>query len=951
MKLQAPSLTPEAFVKEWQSTSSSERALYQRHFIDVCRLVGAQPPKETDENGLTYMFEYGLKKTDGKQGYADVFYANHFAVEYKGRGKYKDLTDAYRQLQQYRENLNNPPLLIVCDIEHWEIHTNFTNAPATVIKFTHADIAKTHYQAILRRIFSDPNSFHPEKNKLQITEDVAAKFKDVVDETVQLNNDPQRIARFMTRLVFCMFVEDIGLLPKRAYDGILTEIIRTATRQRDLFPRYIKELFAAMATGGNVQMLDIHWFNGSMFSESDNDVIPLGYNALTALDAATDRDWAHVEPSIFGTIFERTLDEKKRGQLGAHYTHPDDILLIVEPVLMTPLRREWQATQEEAEPIRARYSSAPNAAARAAAEKELLAIRARILEQVRTIKVLDPACGSGNFLYISLRRLLDLEKEIITHPLWAGLPPETIKVHPTQLYGIEVNEIAHALASVVVWIGYLQWRQDNGFFEMREPILSTMRENIRRMDAIMTPEGTEPEWPEVDVIVGNPPFLGTKKMRGELGVKYVSQLHQLYEGRIPGFSDLVCYWFEKARAHLESGKVKRVGLLATNSIRLGKNRRVLERIKDTGDIFFAQSDRPWQLDGAAVRVSMVGFDDGTERERLLDDKPVEAITADLKNSQFVIKDAKQLPENANISFLGDVKGGSFDIPSSLAQEMLNGEPNPNGKSNALVLKPTANADDITGIWRDMWIIDFGVNMPLDEARQYIKPFEYIERVVKPEREKGKPTRSEWWLHMRPGVSMRQALAPLKRFIATPTVSKHRLFVWMTTDILPSHLLVAIAREDDYFFGVLHSRLHELWSLRMGTSLEDRPRYTPTTTFETFPFPFVPGKEDFTDPRVQAVSAAAKALHEERHAWLNEREGADSKDRTLTNLYNALDAHRGKATTKKLKPAAVAFAPRLAALHDALDAAVCAAYGWDAAILSDDEAMLRALLDLNAARAQ
>lgn len=251
----------------------------------------------------------------------------------------------------------------------------------------------------------------------------------------------------------------------------------------------------------------------------------------------------------------------------------------------------------------------------------------------------------------------------------------------------------------------------------------------------------------------------------------------------------------------------------------------------------------------------------------------------------------------------------------------------------------------------MWIIDFGVNMPLDEARQYIKPFEYIERVVKPEREKGKPTRSEWWLHMRPGVSMRQALAPLKRFIATPTVSKHRLFVWMTTDILPSHLLVAIAREDDYFFGVLHSRLHELWSLRMGTSLEDRPRYTPTTTFETFPFPFVPGKEDFTDPRVQAVSAAAKALHEERHAWLNEREGADSKDRTLTNLYNALDAHRGKATTKKLKPAAVAFAPRLAALHDALDAAVCAAYGWDAAILSDDEAMLRALLDLNAARAQ
>ena len=973
MKLNPPTLSPEDFVKHWQNAALTERASYQQHFLEVCHLVGAPTPIERDDTGEDYTFEYGLKKTSGKQGYADVFNRGHFAIEYKQKGK--DLDAAYIQLQQYRENLNNPPLLIVCDLEHWRIHTNFTNTPPTVIEFRHEDLLKTHTLSVLRRIFSDPASFHPEKNKLEITEEVAAQFKNVVDNTVGWENDPEHVARFMTKLVFCMFVEDIGLLPKRAYDGILTEIIRATVLKRDLFPRYVRELFEAMATGGNVQMVEIPWFNGSMFEVGEGEIVPLGGEALNALDKASDRDWAHVEPTIFGTIFERTLDQKKRAQLGAHYTSPADILLIVEPVLMQPLRRAWAAVQAEAAPLRAIYLSAPNPAQQQAAAEPLRALRARILQQVRTIKVLDPACGSGNFLYISLRLLLDLEKEIITHPFWAGLPAETIGVHPTQLYGIEVNEIAHALASVVVWIGYLQWRYDNGFFDNSQPILTKMSDNIVHRDAILRYDAagkpTEPDWPAVDVIVGNPPFLGGKKQRTQLGDKYLNDLFALYQGRVPHEADLVTYWFERARTQIEAGKVKRAGLLATNSIRGGANREVLNRIKDTGEIFMAWADREWVLDGAAVRVSMVGFDKGDETLRLLDGNAVESINSDLSGLVDITK-ANRLTDNANMAFMGDTKGGSFDISDETANEMLSAS-NSSGVNNADVVRRWVNGLDITRSNRMMWIIDFGIDMALEKAELYTKPFKHVQEKVLPLRQQNRRQayQDRWWIHVEARPSMREKIAELSRYIATPTVAKHRLFVWLDPSVIPDHQLIAVAREDDYFFGVLHSYLHELWALRMGTWIGkgNDPRYTPTSTFETFPFPFVPGQEDFNDARVQAISAAAQALHEERHVWLNPPDNPpDLKDRTLTNLYNALQMYRSRfqpgngemtqlatgngtelATGARIKAAAAQFAPRLHELHRALDLAVVAAYGWDAPLLSDDEAILRSLLSLNQAK--
>jgi type II restriction/modification system DNA methylase subunit YeeA len=661
----------------------------------------------------------------------------------------------------------------------------------------------------------------------------------------------------------------------------------------------------------------------------------LDSDGLDILARISTLDWANIEPSIFGTLFERSLDPAKRSQLGAHYTSREDIMLIVEPVLMVPLRRRWAEVRQEALDLAQRREEAETKRTRDNRHKELTNLLTGFAYEIAQVRVLDPACGSGNFLYVALKQLLDLEKEVITLAGDLGLTRFFPSVSPAQLHGIEISEYAHELAQATIWIGYIQWLRENGFGMPGEPILKPI-ETILLMDAILAydeqGQPVEPKWPEADVIIGNPPFLGGNKIRQELGDEYVGALFKLYEGRIPAFADLVCYWFEKARTQIETGKAKRAGLLATNSIRGGANRRVLERIKEAGDIFWAQSDRNWILDGAAVNVSMVGFDDGAEADRWLDSNPVKTINPDLTATIDLTK-AQLLEENSRICFRSDEKGGPFDIDANLAQKMLSAPLNPNGRPNSDVVRPYFNARDILQTSRDMWIIDFGCDVSLEEAALYELPFEYVRRVVKPVRDnvRNHREREYWWLHRRPAPDMRQAVSKLSRFIATPSVSKHRLFVWLSSNTIPDHQLYIVAREDDYFFGVLHSQVHKLWALRKGTSLEDRPRYTPTTTFETFPFPWLPSQESQDDPHVQAIAQAARELVEKRDRWLNP-EGATEKElekRTLTNLYNQ-------------RPTWLDLA------HRQLDEAVLEAYGWPHDL--SDEEILERLLALNLERA-
>ncbi|MCC6626919.1 MAG: class I SAM-dependent DNA methyltransferase, partial [Chloroflexi bacterium] len=665
-------------------------------------------------------------------------------------------------------------------------------------------------------------------------------------------------------------------------------------------------------------------------------VLDLTAADLAILETAARLDWGSIEPAILGTLFERSLEPDKRSQLGAHYTGQDDIRRVVEPVLMAPLRRRWDAVRAAAEATIARREAATTPGTRARHQQALRAALLGFSDELAAVRVLDPACGSGNFLYVALKALLDLEKEVSLFGALNGLPAFFPQVGPHQLHGIETNVYAHQLASVVVWIGYLQWLDAAGFGIPSDPILRPLT-TIQHRDAILDHDEqgrpVEPAWPVVDVIIGNPPFLGDKKMRAELGDQYVDDLRRLYEGRVPGGADLVCYWFEKARAQIEAGHAKRVGLLATNSIRGGANRAVLDRVVASGGIFWAESDRPWVLDGAAVRVSMVGFDGGAEQSRALDGGAVPSINADL-TAAADLTTAGRLPENVGLAFIGGMKKGQFDISDAVAQSMLATTGNPNRRPNSDVIRPWVNGLDLTRRPRGMWIVDFGVDMTEAEAALYELPFEYVRAKVKPERDlvRNPLERSRWWLHARPAPDLRAAIEKLGRYIGTPRVAKHRLFVWLDPATLPDGQVVAIARDDDYFLGVLHARPHELWALRLGTALEDRPRYTPTTTFETYPFPWPPGQEPAGDARVEAIAAAARTLVEQRDAWLNPpgASAAELKPRTLTNLYNQ-------------RPTWLANA------HRALDAAVLAAYGWPAD-LGDDEVLAR-LLALNQARTE
>jgi type II restriction/modification system DNA methylase subunit YeeA len=785
---------------------------------------------------------------------------------------------------------------------------------------------------MLRAVFTDPERLKPLDTRADVTREAAIKFGALALSLHQRGEEPHRVAHFLVQILFCLFAEDTGLLPR----GIFGRTLEGAAKRPEAFASQISQLLDAMRGGGFFGPDEIARFNGGLFAT--NDPIPLTAAEIAELAKAATLDWGNVEPAIFGTLFERSLDPKSRAQLGAHYTGRDDIDRVVEPVVMTPLRRRWDAVRAEADAIKIAWDAAPTGRAKDNRRQEFSAVLNAFKDELAQVTVLDPACGSGNFLYVALSKLLDLEKEVLVYGATNGLPMGYPLVSPAQLHGLEINAYAAELAQVVVWIGYLQWKIDNGFPGADDPILKPL-DTIKLQDALLDltdPENPkEAEWPKADYIIGNPPFLGGNKIRQELGNEYVDLLFRLFHERIPQFSDLVCYFFEKARAQLQNDSSARAGLLATNSIRGGANREVLKRIKQSGDIYLAWSDEPWFLDGAAVRISIVGFDDGKEIARLLDGKPVVSINSDLTSS-VDITDALALVENCDICFMGPSPKAPFDVDEVIALQMLSAPTNPNGRPNRDVVRPVASAVDVVRGWRRKYTIDFAL-MDFESASMYELPFEHVKEHVLPVRMESRRDdyRGSWWQYARPRPEMRAALIGLERQLVTPAVAKHRVFVWLDKEWLCNQGNLVFARQDDYFFGVLHSRAHEVWSLRMGTWLGvgNDPRYTPTTCFETFPLPWSPGQEAWRDERLHAIAHAAGDLDAKRNAWLNPPDASEAelKKRTLTNLYNQRPTW-------------------LANLHAALDRAVWAAYGWtdDPAETTDEEILTR-LLALNLQR--
>ena len=569
-------MTPIAFVEKWRDNPLTERQASHTHFIDLCHLLGEPAPYDSEADPDSYCFEKGAAKSTGAEGWADVWKRGAFGWEYKGPRK--DLTAAYAQLQQYAVALENPPLLVVCDRERFRIHTNFTNSISKLYEIELGELVDPDKRALLKSVFSDPESLKPGKSRQSLTVELAEKFANLALRLRGRGHDPQETAHFINRLVFCMFAEDVKLLP----NDMFKRMLQHALHQPEDFQSLAQDLFRAMKGGGRVGFERIDWFNGGLFDSED--ALPLQHEDVALVLEVANQDWSDIDPSILGTLFERGLDPDKRSQLGAHYTDRDKIMQIIEPVLIRPLLQEWQVVKSKIVQEMQKYAEArarrPSkqaearkvfAAARREEERawrEAHSLHAGFIERLRNVRVLDPACGSGNFLYLALLALKDIEHRTNLDAETMGLGRFSPSVGPECLKGLEINPYAAELARVTVWIGEIQWMRRNGFDASRNPILRPL-ETIECRDAVLAPDGSEASWPPCEFIIGNPPFLGAKLMNWRLGHDYTERLRAAYTGRLKGFSDLVCYWFEKARAEVTEGRTRRVGLVATSSIRGG----------------------------------------------------------------------------------------------------------------------------------------------------------------------------------------------------------------------------------------------------------------------------------------------------------------------------------------------------------------------------------------------
>ncbi|MBL9009540.1 MAG: class I SAM-dependent DNA methyltransferase, partial [Alphaproteobacteria bacterium] len=706
------------FIRKWGDSTLRERQASQSHFNDLCALIGEKTPTEADPFGESYCFERGAEKTGGGDGWADVWKKGCFAWEYKG--KHKDLKGALRQVQAYALDLQNPPFLVVSDMERIEVHTNWTNTVSKTHVLTLEDLREPAKLELLRQVFAGSDALKPGVSPQELTATVAERFGDLGKRLQERGHAPRAVAHFLNQLVFCMFAEDAGLLP----DALFSRTIKATQTRPGVAQAQLADLFAKMATEAEDERFFgpelIRWFNGGLFDRAET--LPLTVQDLKLIgDTAADNDWSEIDPAIFGTLFEQALTAtRERPALGAHYTDREKILKIVDPVIIRPRPAEREAAlavvKAHAEAMKAaeaeraalteaaaeQFRSDPKAAkaGEGKRQKALNAIAKRrdaaygaaqdalnaFLDRLAAFRVLDPACGSGNFLYVALQALKDIELRAIVEAERMGIAAPAPRVGLDAVKGIEIEAYAAELARVTLWIGDLQWMKRNGYTNYREPILNTL-DQIECRDALMTrvepsapsggeagaaggspaegreggktetvakaplpssghlppnraPKGAlgeggerwiEAQWPEADAIIGNPPFLGGKRMRDGLGDAYVERLFALFKGRVPAEADFVVYWVEKGWEAIKAGRARRVGLVATNSVRGGANRKVLETIADAEALQEAWADEPWILQGAAVRVSMLGYGEGFVG-RQLDGRAVATINADLTSA-------------------------------------------------------------------------------------------------------------------------------------------------------------------------------------------------------------------------------------------------------------------------------------------------------------------------------
>ncbi len=1003
----------DAFIKRWELTGAAERANYQIFLSELCVELEVEPPHPTlpDDALNAYVFEKSVRfpNRDGSVslGRIDLYKRGHFVLEAKqgandgdaktghgirgSEGWDQSMVRAKNQAERYVRALpaaeGRPPFLLVADVGHAiEIYSEFTRTGGIYIPFPDAschrvlirDLADPALRERLRLVWTDPASLDPALRSARVTREISGKLAELAKSLEASGHSPAEVGGFLMRCIFTMFAEDVDLLPKASFSGLITSL----RDNHRAFKTIVEELWKTMDKGGLSVALraKLLRFNGGFFEERR--ALSVTPEQIDLLAAAARADWRDVEPAIFGTLLERALDDRERHRLGAHYTPRAYVERLVIPTVIEPLRTEWESVQ-------AAVSACLASDDRKAALAALRAFQLRLC----TVRVLDPACGSGNFLYVTLEHLKRLEAEVLGLLATLGETERSLDlqghtVHPAQFLGLELNPRAAVLAELCLWIGYLQWHlRTRGKAALAEPVISKFH-TIENRDAVLACDRIEPlrdaennivtqwdghtlkkhpvtgeevpdesakrvvytyanprpaEWPEADFIVGNPPFIGDKVMRQALGEGYVDALRATYPA-LPESADFVMYWWHKAARLVRERKATRFGFITTNSLRQIFNRRVLEAhlyppsrdLRFKLALLFAIPDHPWveNADGAAVRIAMtVGGPLRIGTKGTLQTVTAEAegaegaidvtlatrtgtINADLTIGADVAG-AIALKANEDISVNGMMLAGSGFIVTREKANVLGLGTIPGITAH---IRHYRNGKDLTDRPRDVMLIDlFGLTA--EQVRnQFPALYQHVWDNVKPERDSNNrpKLKRDWWLFGEVRKTLRAALMDCSRYVATVETSKHRFFTFLDKTIMPDHKLVCIAHDDAYVLGVLSSRIHVTWALASGSTLEDRPVYPKSRCFETFPFP------DATQEQKARIRDIAERLDAHR-----KRQLALHATLTLTDMYNVLEALRANETLTAKQRAIhdQGLVTVLRQLHDELDAAVAAAYGW------------------------
>jgi hypothetical protein len=1016
-------MTVTEFIATWSASGAAERANKDSFLIDLCDLLGMPRPNPTsgDPDKDTYTFERdaifaheGDKFTTGK---IDLFKDGHFILEAKqgseesskklGSAKRNTpawsiaMRDAYGQALGYARTFDTPPpFLITCDIGYcFDLYATFDGSwdyrpfpSAQKSRLFVTDLEK--HLDLLRTIFTNPFSLDPSRRSAKVTREVAAHLAALARVLEGAGHPPESVAKFLMRSIFTMFAEDVGLLPKKLFSNALDEIW---IPHPEKFRADIEFLWQAMNHGKEFGFVGkLLRFNGGLFSTPTS--LPLTKEHLLLLREAALCDWADVEPAIFGTLLERALDPKERHNIGAHYTPRSYVERLVRPTIEEPLRADWDVVQAEVRQL-VLNGKVPDAV------KAIRAFHHRLCH----LRVLDPACGSGNFLYVTLDLFKRLESEVLglLNDLQADaatfLEVEGVSVTPAQFLGLEVKPWAREIADLVLWIGYLQWHfRTHGTTPPREPVLHDYR-NIECRDAVLAYDSEElitdettgkpvtrwdgfttktspvtgeqipdesatiplyryvnprkAEWPEADFIVGNPPFVGNKRMRTALGDGYVDALRNAHSD-VPGSVDYVMYWWNHAAGLLRKGPLRRFGLITTNSVTQSFSRAVLQKAISGSppiSIVFAVPDHPWvdSVDGASVRIAMtvgaagtnpgtlavvsqeIQEDDGTAIVAIAERKGI--VHADLTIGPN-LRAAESLRANSGLSFMGV-------IPLGLGFRLERKEVEGFGyapSSLPPVLHSYVTGRDLAQEPEERFVIDFFGLSAAQAASQYPVLFQHLIDHVKPERlqSKRRVYREQYWIHAEARPAMRLALFGLKRFIGTPETSKHRFFVFLPASALPDQKVRVVATDDAFILSVLSSRVHLVWAAAVGSTLEDRPVWNNSTCFEPFPFP------TSSPSAVEGVRFLGEELDAHR-----KRQQSLYPDLTLTAAYNVLEKLRlGEPLDDRDRGVhEKGLVSVLRKFHDDLDAAVFDAYGWSHDVT--DEQILERLVALNKERAE